>query len=246
MKQSDSWRQSYEAGEVSLEDAAAGHVHGLSAPAEQEERSYALEVFDAETDAACYGADRSLAKLMQGLALSRGEYERLLAAGADRVFLANLNIAADLGTARVSLSARGTRFELGGPDPRLLLGVRDAAFQLVDLVALASHDENQWSLLHGLHDMLGAWWIEEMHRRMCTERPARLRLFATPWGWLRGGGAGVCVLEWTGAAVSELRLLGERCTLVVDPGGRDRLRAVLKRGGLPLVVEDRDSVGRVA
>lgn len=234
--QHSGWADEVSAGRVSVEDAALAQSQGVAPPAEDEAPGYAQLAVAADFALAEAGEGRGLQALLAGHALSFGEYRRLVAAGCHEGWLANLNVAGDLGAARVDLSADGSRFQLGGPDPRLIVGVRDAAFQLVDLVALASHDEDRWSLLLGVGDMLGAWWIEDMHRRVSTERPARLRLFATPWDWLRGGGQGVCVLEWSAAALGELRLLGERVTIECrDAAHRAEISGKLQRGGLPMV-----------
>lgn len=170
-------------------------------------------------------------------------FRRLLAGGVDAALLGQMNCAGDLGAARVDLSRDGARFSFGGPDARLLLAVRDADYRLIDVVALASHDENQWSLLTGHADMLGAWHIDALERALACERPARLRLFATPWDWLRAGGAGVCVLNWSAGAVRALRQLGEGAVLEADDAAlRSKIKAMLVHGGNPLVSAPRNTL----
>lgn len=168
--------------------------------------------------------------------------QRLLEQGVPPLALGALNAAGLIGAGRVSLSRDGARFDLAGPDPRLLLGVTDGAGALVDIAALASHDEAQAPLLTGAGAMLGMEAIEAAHADLAAERPVRLRLHATPWDWLRAGGAGLCVLHWTPAVVAELRLLGERATLEVARGAGREIKRRLERGGLPLVAEDRPAV----
>lgn len=138
----------------------------------------------------------------------------------------------DLALGQVELDPRG-RFEFGGPDRRLILTVRDAAGEVVDLVALASHDENQWALRTGLADLLGD---DQLLDAVLAER-RELRLHPTPLAWLRAGCEGICVLDWTRSALGALRGMPEGLTLVVDPGWREGLKAKLAYGGLPRVAE---------
>lgn len=207
-------------------------MDGLDQP-----RSYASMAFEADCNAALDGGRGFGARaVLRSSGLSRGEYDRLLAAGIDREMIGNLNVAGDLGTARVDISRDGARFAPGGPDGRLLLGVRDADFALVDVAALASHDEDQWSLLTGFGEMLGAWHLAALDRAVAMDKRAVLFLHATPWDWLRAGGDGVCVLNWTPAVLGELRSLGERVTLMVNNfAERATLRARLEHGGMPMV-----------
>ena len=190
--------------------------------------------------------------LLAGNMLSWPGAQRLLSGGVPRALLGELNGQGLIGQARVELSRDGSRFEVGGADAGLLLGVTDEAGELVDLVACASHDENQWALLTGYGTMLGAGRLQAvadaMDEAQLAERPfhARLRVFATPWDWLRGGGKGICVLDWGRGALADLRILSEALTLVVDAGARERLRALLAHGGLPLVAEAPRELGRAA
>ena len=171
---------------------------------------------------------------------------RLEAAGVPRGFVGELVAGALVAAARVDV-LRGGRFQVGGPDGRLLLGVTDAGGTVIDVVALSSTDENDWALLTGLGDMLGEAALDDIDRALATERPARLRLHATPWDWLRAGGEGVCVLEWSQASLARLRSLGERVTLEVESRAmRDKLKALLARGGLPMVATAHPALGRAA
>ncbi|GAA3794660.1 hypothetical protein GCM10022600_15080 [Qipengyuania pelagi] len=153
---------------------------------------------------------------------------RVLALGAPNRFLGQLVAAGDVAAARVSIHRprRGPElFEIGGPDARLLIGVREQGV-LVDICALATHEANQWALRRGDGWCLGydAWLA-------CETGAARaLRIVATPLAWLRGGGAGVCVLDWD-IGVRMLRGLGEGVTLKTDRGAGERLRALLQHGG---------------
>lgn len=167
----------------------------------------------------------------------RSAVERLVSLGCDRRFVAQLN--EDFGPARVALHADGT-FAIGGPDQRLLLGVREAG-GLVDVLALSSTCRDEWAVRTGLATMLG-WdlWLEAQ-----LGQRRRLRVFATPLDWLAGhapweddgsgGPGGICVLDWSAEALGMLRGLGESVTLTVDPGAKDRMKGLLAYGGLPRV-----------
>lgn len=139
----------------------------------------------------------------------------------------------DLAVARVSLH-RGGLFGFEGPDQRLILGVRRGG-DTIDLAALSSTCEDEWALRLGVADMLG----EDLLLDCVLAERRELRLFATPLAWLRGGGRGICVLDWSASALGALRGLGSGVTLVVDPGAKPKLQAMLTHGGLPLVAEDR-------
>ena len=167
---------------------------------------------------------------------------RLMEMGVPRAFLGELTGAGDLGAAQVDLTSGGSRFAFGGPTGRLLLAVRAGDGTLVDMAALSSACEDEWALLSGGADLLGEWLLEDA---IAAER-RELRLFPTPMAWLRGGGRGICVLDWTPAALGALRGLRSHQTLVVDPGAKVRLDAMLAYGGLPMVAEERAAIRRVA
>lgn len=225
---------------------------------------------------------------MRAIGLPWAGARALLEAGVPRATVAALNMAGDLAIANVDVNRPkpekglpdGTDlFEFGGPDRRLIVGVRNAAGELVDLVALAGglkqrsdrpdRDpcEDEWALRLGAADFLGEdhLWHAHAHApsnagrepsgslgsaagtatrvRACGPaarsggRRWELRLYATPMAWLRAGGAGICVLDWTASALGALRGVGSGVTLVVEPGAKARLDAMLAHGGLPLVAE---------
>ena len=109
---------------------------------------------------------------------------------------------------------------------------------MTDIVALATHDPDQWSLRRGLGWCLGydAWLACE------TGRAHELRVHATPLAWLQAGCEGMTVLDWD-MGVRNLRGLGEAITLRCDAGAGIALKARLARGGLPLVAEERSTAG---
>ena len=146
-------------------------------------------------------------------------------------FLGQLTGAGDLGAARVALSRDGARWQPEGPDPRLLLGVREQGV-LVDVAALKSDDPDQWALRRGEGWCLGydAWLACETGARR------ELRLHATPIAWLRVGGEGLAILDWD-IGLRMLRGLGEHVLLRCDRGAGERLRALLSIGALPRVKE---------
>ena len=169
--------------------------------------------------------------------LSASAFARLLQLGIPAKALAQLCGAGDLAAARVSLSKDGSRFEPEGPDARLLMLVREQGVP-VDIVALATHDEDQWALRRGEGWCLGydAWLRCEIG--MAHE----LRVHGTPLAWLRAGCEGACVLDW-GMGLRQLRGLGEAVTLRCDRGAAVAMKARLARGGLPMVAEDSPASG---
>lgn len=168
--------------------------------------------------------------------------QRLIAKGVPGGVIAEMNGRGTIGAARVLVTAKGARFEIEGPDARALLAVENGAGEVIDVAALSTTNENEWSLLTGMADLLGEAAMEAAVAGNWRE----LRLFATPMDWLRGGCAGVCVLAWNRQALGALRTLPEALTLVVGAGVRDRLRALLAYGGLPQVAEIRGSMERAA
>lgn len=175
-----------------------------------------------------------------GLRMSFAGLRALLDMGVPRDFALELAGEGDLSVAQVDLHRGGT-FEFGGPDRRLILAVRRGG-ELVDLAALSSTCEDEWALRLGVADFLGEDWLLDA---VLAER-REVRLFSTPMGWLRGGGRGVCVLDWSASALGALRGLGTGVTLVCDPGAKPKLQAMLTHGGLPLVAENRPDFRRVA
>lgn len=169
--------------------------------------------------------------LMQGFDLTWAAAHALLKLGVPAATVAHLHAQYDLALAKVTLGRSGT-FEFGGPDRRLLLSVRERG-RVVDIVAVSATDVNGWALYRKVADFLG----EDLLTRAVIEEWRQLRLFATPLDWLRGGGAGVCVLDWSPSALSALRGLRETTTIICDAGDGSRLRALLAFGGLPRVAE---------
>ncbi|MBX7459538.1 hypothetical protein [Qipengyuania huizhouensis] len=163
--------------------------------------------------------------------LSARAFARLLELGIPAKALAQLCGAGDVAATRVALSRDGSRYEPEGPDARLLLTVREQGVP-VDIVALATHDEDQWALRRGEGWCLGydAWL------RCETGFAHELRVHATPLAWLRGGCEGVAILEWD-LGLRMLRGLGENVLLRCDRGAGERLKALLRVGGLPRVKE---------
>lgn len=180
------------------------------------------------------------AEAMASVSLPPAALAALLDAGVPRGFLGQLCGAGDLALTGVEMAQDG-RFAIGGPDRCWVLAVREWGV-IADLVALVPHDQDRWALWRGSADFLG----REMLDRALGGAVRTLRLFPTPRAWLRGGGEGVCVLDWSPGALSALRNLGPKVTLVVDPGAKDRMKAMLAHGGLPLVAEDRPDLRRAA
>lgn len=165
-------------------------------------------------------------------------FRQLVSLGCEQRFAARLLGDCALGVASVTLSRAG--WEPGGPDRRLLLAVHDAAGELIDIAALASHRRDEWALRTGNGWALGLDQVDRAHARTAREKRTTIRLHASPFDWLAAKGEGICVLDWCAASLGELRLLGERVTIETDPGAGGRLKALLAHGGLPRVREVSD------
>lgn len=171
--------------------------------------------------------------------------QMLAGLGADRRFIARLCGQGDLATVGVELSRDGSSFDMGGPTRRLLLAVRDEWGEVIDIAALSSTVRDEWALLIGDGWALGLDCLDRAQdhavRAIGEAGPGRkvrgtvLRVYSTPLDWLAHGGDGICVLDWSARALTELRSLGEGVTLVVDPGAQERLKALLAYGALPRV-----------
>ena len=71
---------------------------------------------------------------------------------------------------------------------------------------------------------------------MDTDRAFELLAQATPLAWLRSGREGMAVLDWD-TGLRMLRGLGEAVLLRCDRGAGERLKALLRCGGLPRAKE---------
>lgn len=154
-------------------------------------------------------------------------------------------LAGSIGTAKVELASDGASWVPGGPDPRLIVAVRDAEGALIDLVAIASHCRDEWALRTGDGWALGLGALAEAAQARdeaaarasegSKRRQVTVRLHGTPLDWLAAECSGICVLDWGPLALTALRSLGEGVTIQTDPGAQDRLKALLAHGGLPRV-----------
>lgn len=201
------------------------------------ELPYLSAAVDCDFDEACTGACSEMRALLNLHQIPFSAVKVLDEMGVPRILLAQLCGAGDLILANVDLSGDGSRFDFGGPTRRLILAVR-AHGVLIDMVALSSTHENEWALYRGDADFMG----DDLIDRAIACEWRELRLFSTPMAWLRGGGRGVCVLDWNRHALGALRGLGAGVTLVVDAGAKAKLQAMLTHGGLPLVAEDRPAM----
>lgn len=166
-----------------------------------------------------------------GAAMPIAAIRQLEAMGVARATAFALHLSGDLGVAMVEVSPDGRRWSPGGPDRRLLLGVRECG-ALVDALAISSTARSEWALRCDAGVMLG----HDLWLAAALEGRGRLRLHGTPMEWLAAGGdaGGICILDWTTQALGMLRQLGEGVTLVCDDAAaRERLRGVLAHGGLP-------------
>ena len=135
-----------------------------------------------------------------------------------------------LARARVALGAGGL-FEFDGPDAALLIAVREHG-QVIDVCAARSAAPDEWAVLRGDGWLLG----HDAFLRCQLDGEGSLRVRGNPIDWLRGGCVGICVLDWSAAALGALRGLGPKVTLICDePQAAQRLGAVLAWEGLPKV-----------
>lgn len=176
-----------------------------------------------------------LAREMLAAAIDYRACQRLEALGIEGRFVAELGAAGLIGAARVQISPDGRRWERPGPDPRLLIGVRQGG-ELIDIIAVSTSHPDQVSLRTGMGWALGAEAIEDAARAAMAGRPAVVVLHSDPLAWLCARGEGLVVLDWA-LALPELRHLGEKVTIQCEAGAGERLRARLAYGGLPLVRE---------
>lgn len=145
-------------------------------------------------------------------------------------FIARLYAAGDLAAARVHIEDDGSRWGPEGNAPRLLLGVREGG-GLVDVLALDSRNRNAWALRRCDASLLGF----DLWARVLVMGEGELRLFATPFDWLAGGGNGICVLTWDAVALAMLRNLGGSISIMVESHHREPLLQRLRWEGLPRV-----------
>ena len=96
----------------------------------------------------------------------------------------------------------------------------------VDLIAMDPHDLNGWYLRTGIAWALGMDAIERAAAPW-GENAEPLILHPTPAEWLRSGGEGACVVQWTYEARASLRRLGN--ITVAEPAIAHRLRLELTR-----------------
>ncbi|MBB3034036.1 hypothetical protein [Alteriqipengyuania lutimaris] len=196
---------------------------------------------DADFDAALAGGCDLRDELL-GLAtsqpMSAAGMQRLFELGvAPRIF-GVLHGAGDLAVARVAITspARGPMlWEPEGTEPRLLVGVREQGV-LVDIVSLSTENPDSWALRRGAAWCLGHEAFERCDPAVHWDHAQRLRIQATPIDWMRSGGEGICVLDWS-VAPHHLRSLGEDVQLCCDRGAGAALRGLLRFGGVPGVRE---------
>ncbi len=170
--------------------------------------------------------------------------QRLAQLGVSGRFVAELNARCLIGAARVHLSRDGSRWELEGPDARLLLAMTDAG-ELADIAAVSTSHPDQVALRTCEGWCLGDEVIRAAEADAWgRDKRVTVKLVADPIEWLRAEGRAVWVADWR-AALPRLRGLGERVTLECDAGAGARIKALLEIGGLPKVKE-RAPVARVA
>lgn len=161
--------------------------------------------------------------------------------GVPVLFVNSLLMEYRIATARVTVGKSGL-FEFDAGEPHLLIGVTEAG-QVIDVCAMRSARPDKWALQTGEGWALG-------HEHFAAARLGTvdtLRIFATPFDWLRGEGAGLCLLAWDAPALGALRGLGPGVTLECsDARAAELLRRALTWGGLPKVTGREKGLERLA
>jgi hypothetical protein len=87
-----------------------------------------------------------------------------------------------------------------GPEHLILFAYEDGAH--VDSIALRTDAPTRWMWRIGQGWALGADWLNRLHWD-----PTPTPIFATPIDWLRGGGQGICILDWSSDEIRRLALV---------------------------------------
>lgn len=173
------------------------------------------------------------------LAMPFAAVRLLIDMGVPPAFAARLSGAGLLGRLRVAERGGLWREDPDGA-PRLLLGVRDRAGEVIDIAALSSTDPDAWALLTGDGWLLG-WDRVEDAALADPETAPVVKMHARPIDWLRAGGEGACLLDYGPGALGELRALGPAVELACDnEPAAAALAAMLQWGGLPRCVAPRN------
>lgn len=163
----------------------------------------------------------------------------LLDMGVPAGLVAGLTGAGLLGRLRVAERGGLWREDPDGA-PRLLLGVRDRAGEVIDIAALSSTDPDAWALMTGDGWLLG-WDRVEDAALADPETAPVVKMHARPIDWLRAGGEGACLLDYGPGALGELRALGPAVELACeDDKAAAALAGLLQWGGLPRCVAPRN------
>lgn len=187
----------------------------------------------------CAGLEAELAEAAH--ALPFGAVRLLEAMGVPIGVVGQMTGAGALGRVRASIGKGGRWEPAEDGEPRLIVAVREQGV-LVDLAALSSSERDSWALRTGEGWLLG---FEHFHAAQLGGAD-RLRLFGNPVDWMAAGGEGICVLDWSRAALSALRGLGSDVAIACDnDGAAEALTNALRWGGLPRVAVD-DFRGREA
>lgn len=135
------------------------------------------------------------------------------------------------GVARVGRCGDGL-FQLDEGGNRALVVPVYEGDELVDLVAFFTSTPEQWSLRLGVGWALG---LEESLERYRWGDP--LPIHKTPLEWLRAGGDGLCVVDWSSP---EVKTLADFASLIVGDEALERriIAALSTPVRLPQIVKD--------
>lgn len=87
-----------------------------------------------------------------------------------------------------------------GPEHLILFAYEDGAH--IDSIALRTDAPTRWMWRIGQGWALGADWLNRLHWD-----PVPAPIFATPLEWLRAGGQGICILDWSSDEIRRLALV---------------------------------------
>lgn len=155
-------------------------------------------------------------------AVRQPHIDRLKARGADMLAIAEMGRHFHpFGVERVIDAGGGCYIPSDEGEPWVILPVYDD-WELVDLVAFPTSAPDNWLL------RLGVGWLLGLNDgRPSLENQETVRLHRSPLDWLRAGGDGISILDWS---APELFTLNDLAGIVVDdPGVKRQLVAALTR-----------------
>ena len=128
--------------------------------------------------------------------------DQLVGLGVSSVTIARLGaVQAPFGVVSATVSDHGLYVPGDGPLHLVQPVIHDG--EIIDLVAWRSLQPSKWWLRSGLGWALGQ---DNWTHRNPWDADEPFPVHATPLDWLRAGGDGVCIVDWTAPEVRELRI----------------------------------------